>query len=228
MQGEQLPLGVHLRDDARFDDFQAGSNAELVEHLRRLASGEQGQLYLHGAIGKTHLLQAACKQAMQAGRSTAYLPLRDLQGMGPQLLEGMASRNVLCVDDVDAVAAGREWALALMRLCDAIRSHGGCLLLAARAAPAEIGAAVPDLATRLGWGAVYALKPLSDDDKLAALRLRAQARGLEMPADVGRYLLTRGSRDLSGLMDTLTRLDVASLAAQRRLTVPFVKAVMNL
>ncbi len=228
MQGQQLPLGVHLRDDARFDDFQPGANAEVLGHLRKLAAGEPGQLYLYGGLGKSHLLQAACKQSMQEGRSTAYLPLSDLADMDAGLLDGMAGRSLLCVDDVQAVCADERWALNLMRLCDTARAEGHALVFAGDLPPAELPVAVPDLATRLGWGMVYGLKPLSDDDKLAALRLRARTRGLELPLDVGRYLLTRGARDLPALMDTLYRLDTASLAAQRRLTIPFVKDVMNL
>lgn len=228
MLGEQLPLGIQLRDDARFDDFECGDNAELVARLQALATEDAGLLYLHGAFGKTHLLQAVCKAAMQAGRSAAYLPLADLQALGPEVLEGMAGRDVLCVDDLQEVASDKAWALALMRLCDVARAENSTVVFAAHTGLAELAVAVPDLATRLGWGAVYALKPLSDDGKLAVLRLRAQARGLDMPSEVGRYLLSRSSRDLSSLMSTLSDLDVASLAAKRRLTIPFVKDVMGL
>lgn len=227
MQGEQLPLGVQLRDDARFDDFLVGENAEAVMRLQALASGESGQMFLHGAAGKTHLLQAACKQAMLAGRPTAYLPLADLKAMGPDLLDGLPSQGLLCIDDVQEVVQNREWALALMRRCDQARAEGGGLVLAARTGPDQLGVALPDLATRLAWGGRYALRPLSDEDKLRALQLRARTRGLELPAEVGRYLLSRGHRDLPALMYTLSQLDVASLAAQRRLTIPFVKAVME-
>ncbi len=228
MLGEQLPLGIQLRDDARFDDFQRGDNAELVERLQCLAARDHGQLYIHGAFGKTHLLQAACKQAMAAGRDTAYVPLADLKAMGPAMLDGMAGRAVLCLDDLQAVANDPEWAVAIMRLCDVARTENSSLIMAADSAPQEMPVAVPDLGTRLGWGAVYGIRPLSDDDKLTALRLRAQSRGLEMPVEVGRYLLTRSTRDLSALMETLSHLDLASLAAQRRLTIPFVKDVMDL
>lgn len=228
MINKQLPLGVQLRDDARFDDFQPGANAELLSRLQALSNGESGQLYMHGGTGKSHLLQAACKQAIAKGHATAYLPLQDLAGMGPGVLDGMAGRELLCVDDVQAVSTEKDWAPALMRLCDIARTEGHSLVMASACAPSELKVAMPDLATRLGWGMVYSLKPLSDDDKLEALRLRARTRGLELPSDVGRYLLTRGARDLPALMDTLSQLDVASLAAKRRLTIPFVKGVMDI
>ncbi len=228
MQGVQLPLGIQLRDDARFDDYQSGDNSELVNRLQALAQAESGQVFMHGSFGKTHLLQAVCKLAMTSGRAVAYLPLTDLKALGPEVLEGMAGRSVLCIDDVHEVAADAEWALALMRLCDVARTENSSLIMSSIMPATDMTVAIPDLATRMGWGAVYPIKPLSDDDKVKALRLRAEARGLEMPNEVGRYLLSRSARDLSALMDTLTHLDLASLAAKRRLTIPFVKDVMDL
>lgn len=228
MQARQLPLGVQLRDDARFDDFLVGENAELVMRLKGMASGESGQLLVHGGTGKTHLLQAACKQAMEAGWSTAYLPLSELKNLGAGVLEGLPGKAFLCLDDIHEVVADREWALALMRRCDVARTEGGSLVFAANHAAGEMDVAMPDLVTRLAWGGQYALKPLTDHEKLAALQLRARTRGLELPAEVGKYLISRSQRDLSVLMEALSRLDVASLAAQRRLTIPFVKAVMEL
>jgi DnaA family protein len=66
---------------------------------------------------------------------------------------------------------------------------------------------------------------LNDAEKAQALRLRARARGMEMPEAVASHLLQRHARDMAALFVLLERLDRASLAAQRRLTVPFVREV---
>ncbi|MDE2089589.1 MAG: hypothetical protein KGJ12_06170, partial [Gammaproteobacteria bacterium] len=96
-----------------------------------------------------------------------------------------------------------------------------------RSPPAELGLRLPDLVSRLGGGPVYALRALDDEAKLAALRLRAMGRGFELPEEVGRYLLRRCPRELGALFNLLDRLDRASLAAQRRLTIPFIKTVLD-
>jgi len=58
------------------------------------------------------------------------------------------------------------------------------------------------------------------------LKLRARHRGLELPEETAQYLLRRLPRDMATLYDWLDLLDVAALAAKRRLTVPFVREVL--
>jgi DnaA family protein len=86
-----------------------------------------------------------------------------------------------------------------------------------------LGLAMSELATRFAWGSVYQLKPLADDDKLAAMQLRARNRGLDLPPDAARYILHRYPRDLHSLFALLERIDAASLASQRRVTIPFLR-----
>ncbi len=131
----------------------------------------------------------------------------------------------MCVDDIDAVAGSGDWERALFALYERLRARGGLLLVAGRSAPAALGLKLPDLASRLAAGHVYALQPLSDADKSAVLRTRARSRGLEMSEEVASYLLARYPRDLHSLFALLDRLDTAALAAQRRLTIPFVRSI---
>jgi DnaA-homolog protein len=228
----QLPLGVQLRESASFNTFFAGPNTELVHQLENIAAASIVGSSVHfvcgpESCGKTHLLQATSRAAGAQGRSSAYLPLAELLRSGPAVIEGMAQQSLVCLDDVDAVVGHRNWEEALMALSDGLRANGGHLLATATRPPMELGLVLKDLATRLAWGPVYALKPLSDDDKLRLLQQRALGRGLEMPEEVGRFLLTRGSREIPMLLSVLDRLDHASLAAQRRLTLPFVRTTLG-
>ena len=133
----------------------------------------------------------------------------------------------MCLDEVDALAGDAEWERALFNLYNALQDSGGRLLMSAASAPAGVGFALRDLASRAGASVVFHLRPLSDDDLAAALKLRARHRGLELPDETARLLLRRLPRDMASLGDWLDHLDTASLAAQRRLTVPFVTAVLN-
>lgn len=228
----QLPLGVQLRDSASFDAFFAGPNSELVHQLESIAEGSTTTANVHyvsgpEGSGKTHLLQATCRAAGLRGEASAYLPLSELKATGADLVQGLARQSLVCLDDVDAVAGQRDWEEALMALCDGLRASGGRLLAAATRPPMELVLLLRDLATRLAWGPVYALRPLHDDDKVRLLQRRALGRGLELPDDVGRYLLTRSAREIPALLAVLDRLDHASLAAQRRLTLPFVRSVLD-
>lgn len=226
----QLPLGLRLQDNARFENFHPGPNAELVRVLRQCAAGEgESVIYIWGAqgVGKSHLLQALCKEAERCGSTGVYLPLAQLRAWPPDILEGLDQMDLVCADDVDAVAGLRDWEEALFHLFNRVREAGGRLVAAGNRRPAEVGLALADLVSRLSWGPVYPLSRLDDDDRLQALQLRAQRCGLQLPAETARYLLRRYPRDLPALFGLLDRLDEAALAAQRRLTVPFVKAVLE-
>jgi DnaA family protein len=228
---QQLPLGLQLKAAARFSNFVAGPNDELVGQLRRAASG-RGETFFFcwgsAGSGKTHLLQASCQQAASEARTVAYVALRDTEAMSPALLEGWEQFDLVCVDDVDAIAGEPDWEEALFHLYNRIRERGSSLIVSASAAPAQLRIGLPDLLSRLGWGVVYQLKPLDDAQRMQALQLRARQKGFDMPEETAGYLLRRLPRDLPALFDLLDRLDEASLAAQRKLTVPFVKSVLGL
>lgn len=225
----QLPLGLALRESARFESYFSGPNAEAVNSLRASAEGcGDALVFLAGAagLGKTHLLQAACQQAAGAGRTVSYLPLTQLSGLSPAVLEGLERMDLVCLDDVDAVAARADWERALFDLFNRHRECGGTLLATAARRPDTCGILLADLASRLGWGVTYVLRPLDEDTLFAAVTYRAHARGLDLPEETARFLLRRFPRDLPALCDLLDRLDQASLIARRRLTIPFVKAAL--
>ena len=226
MKGLQLPLGVQLSDAASFESYHAGPNAEVVGALRAMAANRAPPLlFLFGppASGKTHLLQALTREAAQA-RACAYLPLAQFRAdEAGEALHGFDQAELLCLDDVQAMAASPDGALALLRLLDQVRAHGGCSVVAATAPPDRLGIALPDLRTRLSAAAIYGLKPLTDDDRERLLLDRARARGLELPGDAARQLLARLPRDAGSLVAAMDRLDRDLLSAQRRLTLSFVQ-----
>lgn len=225
----QLPLGLGLTDHARFDNFCAGPNLELWRNLQACALGDEpGPLFFWGepGSGKSHLLQAACREAGASHRAAAYVPLGRHAEFSPGVLAGLEDLALACLDDVQQIAGRREWEEALFDLFNRLRERGVPLVAAARRAPFDLQLELDDLASRLGWGLVYALQPLSDAQRLEVLQMRAQGRGLVLPEETGRFLLRRYPRDLPTLCGLLDRLDAASLVAQRRLTVPFVKEIL--
>jgi DnaA family protein len=225
----QLPLGVRLQDRAVFASFLAGANLEAVEHLRALArAGAVGVAWLAGAsgAGKTHLLQAVCVAAGESLRA-GYFPLRELGPLGTGVLDGLGEIECLCLDDMQAVAGQIEWERALFALFCGIEERGGRLLAAADAPPALLAWALPDLASRFAASAVFQLRVLEEPEQRAALTLRAKMRGLDLPEETARYLQRRFPRDMRTLYELLDTLDEAAIVAQRRLTIPFIRSVLQ-
>ena len=222
----QLPLQIRFRDGSTFADFVPGRNAEAAHYLQGgFVAGQSVYLWGGAGTGKTHLLQAVCRDGAGRGESSVYLPLRQRAELAPALLEGLEALSLVCIDDIDAIAGDAAWEAALFHLFNRVRAGGGRIAITGAASPRALGLGLPDLATRLAWGLVFQLHPLLDEEKARALQARARARGMDMPEAVARYLLQRHARDMAALFALLERLDRASLAAQRRLTVPFVREV---
>lgn len=226
----QLVLPLRLDDHAVFASFHAHGNETLVATLQQIASddghGHDYGCWLWGGVasGKTHLLQAVCDKA---GDRSVYIPLATLAATGPEILEGLASRELVCIDDIDSVAGRGEWERALFDLCNQVLDASGQLVVAANCAPRECPLDLADLTSRFSRLPVFHVHELDDEQRVAALQLRAAHRGLDLPTETARYLLQRSRRDMGSLYELLDRLDLESLRAQRRLTIPFVRTVLE-
>lgn len=227
---QQLPLEVRLADYALFDTFYAGPNAEAVHALRDVArSTAYAFAWLWGPsdVGKSHLLQACINEASVSGARSVYLPLGPEAGLAVQALEGLGQCDIVCVDDINRIAGNTRWERALFLLFESVRELGGRMVIAADRAPLHSQFALPDLVSRFTSGATFRLQPLSDEDKLRAMQLRAGWRGLELSDEVARFVMARVDRRSAQLFELLDRLDREALAAQKKLTLPFVRSVLS-
>jgi DnaA-homolog protein len=226
---KQLPLGVQLKERATFASFLTARNVELVTHLRHLAAATPaGATWIMGphAAGKSHLLQAVCAAAAP-DRRAAYLPLEALLPFGPESLEGIETLDLACCDDVQVTAGLADWEERLFSLWQRAAERGNTLLFSARENPAQVDWSLPDLKSRLASSTVFAVRELDDAEQAEALGLRAHLRGFELPAETTRYLQRRFPRDMRTLCEILDTIDDAAFAAQRRITVPFIKEIVD-
>ncbi len=226
----QLPLALRFPPDQRFETFVAAPEGALAQ-LRALARGEQaaGSVYIAGpaSTGKSHLLLAVCAEAEAAGRRTAYLPLAVAAGRLREAMDAFEDADLVALDGLEIVAGNRDDEVALFDAHNRARDAGRSLLYAARTIPDSLDLVLPDLRSRLSQSARIALEPLDDRGRAEVLRLRAQRRGLQLDEAAIDWLLRRVDRDLVSLTALLDRLDRESLAAQRRLTVPFLRSVLG-
>jgi DnaA family protein len=221
----QLPLPFPLEPSARFETYVAGENGALLAHLRSFSAGvasATGPLWLWGepGCGRSHLLQASCATGMLG--KAMYVPLAELPA--PDRLEGLDSLAFVALDDVDVVVGDPAWDRALFGLFNAVQSGGVRLLCAARCAPGGLNFSLPDLSSRASGAIVYHIRSLSDENLIVALQVHARFRGVELPEPSARFLLHRAHRGMGALCQWIDRLDRASLAAQRKLTIPFIRA----
>ena len=232
----QLPLALRYPPDQRLDTFvaaPAGALAQLRALAHALVADEPGErpdwIFLAGpvGVGKTHLALATCAEADASGRRAAYLPLKAAAGRVRAALDALEGNDVVALDDLDAIAGNRDDEVALFDFHNLARSAGLAVLYAAQASPDALPLGLPDLRSRLGQCTRISLSPLDDDGRRTVLRERAQRRGLVLDEAALEWLLRRVGRDLAGLTTLLDQLDRASLAAQRRITVPFLRMTLG-
>lgn len=226
----QLPLGFRLRDDATFASFLPAANKQVLQAVLDLMQGQGDNfLYIYGTVGsgRSHLLQAICHAAGEYKQTAVYIPLEDPENLHADIFVGLEYTGLICLDDIDHIAGNAVLEEQLFHLFNRVRAQNKRLIITANVPPIGLPIKLPDLKSRLSWGTAYQLHPLNDEQKIAALQLRAQSRGLVLDPTVGRFLLRRCPRNMGLLFNTLEQLDQASLAEQRRLTIPFIKEVLG-
>ena len=227
---EQLSLRVNLRDEATFDNFLSGSNTQLVKTLEKMTRQQTDCFYYlwgHHGVGRTHLLQACCHQADRLHQSSLYLPLSELQAFDPSLLLDLEHQSIICLDDLDSIIGLTHWEEALFHLYNRALASTAILIFSSHCAPYELALALPDLKSRLAACLIFHMTPLTDQEKIAALQLRAKYRGFYLPDDVGLFLLRRCPRHMSDLFHCLDRLFQASLKTKKRVTLALARNILR-
>ena len=210
---DQLPLDLLNPPQPRLDNFVAGRNAEALDAVQRLLAGALPErlVYLWGAdgSGRTHL-----SIAVASGGGWIWAPEDDPQRPG-----------VAAADDVSSLDEAAQ--VALFNRINAVRADAALGLLATGAAPPAQLKLREDLRTRLAWGLVYQLQPLTDTEKADALAVQAATRGVVLSDDVLPFMLRHLPRDMRSLTHALEALDAFALARKRPLTVPLVREWLN-
>lgn len=221
-----LPLEPHRRD--RLDDFVAGRNLAALAAVRQLLDESGAVLFLSGPAGsgKSHLLNALCLEARARSMTAYYFALASLPVGAAGGVAGLRGADLVCIDDIHAVAGQPDWEQALFHSFNEVRAARGRLLVSSALPLAALEFGLPDLASRLAWGVQQLLQPPDDAGRLAILQQRARALQIELPTDVQNYLLRYSRRDMASLLGSLERLKDVAFADKRRITVPLAREVL--
>lgn len=219
----QMLLDLGAERPQTLDTFVVGQNAELAHLLRQYARHAddipaERFVYLWGeaGAGKTHLMHALAGTA-----GSRYIPA----GAGDDAYLFDEKTTLYLMDDCQALSPDAQ--IAAFALFNQVRENGALLVSAGDKPPAGL-ALREDLRTRLGWGLIYQVHGLTDEEKIAALTQAAQARGIGLPPGVLPYLITHFRRDMRSLSAMLDALDRYSLETQRPITLPLLRSLLQL
>jgi DnaA family protein len=217
----QLLLDLSLNWQPSLDNFVAGNNRELLSRLHGLSNTHNiDAVYLWGpeGSGKSHLASATANLAATRRAVVQHAGIAAPDDFPQQ------SGMLLVIDDIEHLSANAQ--IALFRSFNTARISGLALLLTGSRPPLEL-ALREDLRTRIGQSLIYELKPLSDEEKSAALQRHAGMRGMRLDDSVVQYLMRHGRRDLPSLMAMLDGLDRSSLEQKRPPTIPLLRELMQ-
>ncbi|WP_068545493.1 DnaA regulatory inactivator Hda [Thalassotalea crassostreae] len=227
----QLPLAVHLPDDETFESFYSidsgAISGQLKAFINKPAVTTNG-FYLFGqqGVGKSHLLHASCAYASEMKLTSLCLSFSELKQLSVELLDGLEQFDLICLDDLQLIAGNNEWQQAVFDLYNRVIEQDKKLIIAGNNPSNSLLITLPDLESRIGWGFTEQIKPLADEDKIKAIQVRSKLRGIELNDETAKFLLNRLSRDMNSLIKGLDTLDKASITAQRKITIPFIKDVL--
>ncbi|MFT5211048.1 MAG: DnaA family protein [Flavobacterium sp.] len=213
---KQLHLDIALRDDATFANYLGeASNIKVLN---------DPWLYVWGlpGTGRSHILQALCHHHEKS------IYLESLCQYHPDILTGLESIDIICIDDIHEILADKEWEEALFHLMNSARDEGKQIILSGDKAAPQLGVVLPDLRSRLISATAVQTDDLSDEEKLEVMVARAQRRGYGFSLEVGRFLLARIDRDMRKLADILDKVEGETLSQGKTVTIPFIKKILNL
>lgn len=225
----QMLLDFGSPTEGRFEDFWPAGNEQIVERLKQLSDGcAPAFLYIWGeaGAGKSHLLHAVCEAYSMQQRTSILVDGKQKAHLHPAMLEGLADIELVCIDNIELFSGDAEWEEALFHLYNQIQQSGSSWAVSAEPPALQSPIQLADLKSRLCACEVYRLQSLTDAAKRHWLRHFAHRRGFELEPEWCDYILHRSPRDLASLTTVINKLDDASLAAQRTITLPFIKQVM--
>ncbi|MCH9698142.1 MAG: DnaA regulatory inactivator Hda [Gammaproteobacteria bacterium] len=226
----QQILAFESRQGYSFADYLPAGNQHVIDLLSGfIDTARDNTVFLWGdsGLGKTHLLHACCQSAAQQGKQVQFVSLAQCLNSQPALFNGLERSQLLCIDDINLITSHPDWEIALFNLFNALMERSHQLIVSANNAPAALPFFLADLQSRLSSGLILHLLNHDDESKRKLLQFRARQLGMIVPDQVSRYLMQRFNRELNELWSILDKLEHETLVNKHKLTLPFVKQVLE-
>jgi len=226
----QLILDIQLHDQMNFANFFIGNNIQLINILKNLSIvGGPFSIFIYAqtGLGKSHLLNAVCQLFSDKYIPVAYLPLEDVKQFELNILDNIENLDLLCIDDIHLIAGNHAWEKAIFHCFNNILHNNKKIVITSNIPPQYIPFKILDLKSRMLGGLIYPIFELNDDEKISSLKLKAKIRGINLNTRVAKFLLNHYDRSQNKLFDFLEKIDRETLEAKRKITVPFLKVILQ-
>ena len=192
---DQLLLNILPVPQKNFTNFVAGKNIEIVSSLKAFNNDSD---------------------------STQLVFLWGPEGSGKShLIDSLTNTNIEKIEDIQQFSHDQN--RELFMLINDIKSQNKKLIITCDRSPDELNEIDDDLHSRLKWGLVLNLSPLTDEDKFQIIKIKSKENGCHIEDKVINYCLRHLRRDLHTLINTFQALDEWSLKSKRAITINLIK-----
>ena len=224
---KQLTFPWNKAYKSSFDNFYVDpSNVELIAAVTDLSQPDDIFIYGNQDSGKTYLLQSLCNAYSREGRSSLYIPLKEVISYGVSILDSIEAMDLVCLDGLESIISDGEWEKGIFNLINNSLYSECRLVFAASLETGSLSFSLPDLESRLRKLNSYELLPIHQDNLLEALKSIAKLRSIDLGDKEAQYLLTYTKRNISDLVSILENLDQLSMEMKRRITIPLIKELL--
>lgn len=238
----QLILDFPSRPEYLFSNFVVSQGSKIAFDSARQFCGEEPSpfetLYLFGGrnLGKTHLLISIGNHSASLGKKALYVHGADFikktdesaNGSSGEFVSILSEVDLFLLDAVDHIAGQRASQEKLYLIFNTLIEKGKKIAFAGNLNPANLDNTESYLTSRFQWGMSAELKPIDDNTTAKIITKLAKDVELIIPDKIVDYLLTRIPRDFISIKHTITRINHESYIQKKKVTVPLVKATLDL
>ncbi len=235
---------IGLNSKYVFDKFVVGkanefAHAACMAVSNNLAS-KYNPLFIYGdvGLGKTHLLQAIGQRVREnnAGAKVAYYTSEKFMNefisyVSRQKMNDFRKkfRNVdlLLIDDIQFWAGKERTQEEFFHTFNALHEDHKQIVVTSDRFPKDIDGLEERLRSRFEWGLIADIQPPDMETKIAILKSKSQAEGIELPIDVAELLASVNRSNIRELEGYLTRVIAVSSLTGKEITVPMAKEALK-
>ena len=222
---KQLTFPWNKSNKSKFDNFYfESSNIEVKDAL--LGSED---IFLYGLkkTGKTYLLQSLCNYYFNKGRTSLFIPLKEVKDLGSQITESLENLDLICIDDVDLIAGDNLWEKAIFNLINDCLLTDCRLVFCSSFNPSNINLELKDLMSRIKKINHIEIFPVQSNNLTNAIKFIANSRSINLGEREINYLITYSERSIANLVNIIKKLDDLSMELKRKISVPLIKEVIQ-
>ncbi len=227
-----------------FDNFIVGKPNELAyAAAQRVAQSEVvsfNPLFLYGGVGlgKTHLMHAVAWNIKKRNpkKNVVYLTAEKFMYQFIKALrfknimsfkEQFRSVDVLMIDDVQFIIGKDNTQEEFFHTFNTLIDKKRQIIISADKSPADLDGLEDRLKSRLGWGLVADIHPLTYELRLGILQAKAEQKSIKLKQEVMEFLANKITNNVREMEGALNRLAVHASIQDSEISVDLVKDVLK-